>query len=89
VAAGLEKTAAGLDRGAAGEYGWNMALPPQSRQARHACARCGQVFILHYLIRVEEGVVVETRVPCVGEGCPETVLVSYPQTAYAVWVEEF
>jgi hypothetical protein len=46
------------------------------------------VFILHYLVRVE-GVVVRSRVPCVGEGCAETVLVSYPQTAYAVWVEEF
>jgi hypothetical protein len=65
-----------------------VAPQPESRQVRHTCARCGQVFILHYLVRIE-GSTIRCRVPCVGAECMETVLVSYPQTAYAVWVEEF
>jgi hypothetical protein len=65
-----------------------MAPQPESRQVRHTCARCGQIFILHYLVRVE-GLVIKSRVPCVGAGCVETVPVSYPRTAYAVWVEEY
>ena len=67
-----------------------MTVDTESRQVRHACARCGQVLILHYLVRtaIEEEVAIRSRVPCVGDGCAGTVLVTYPQTAYAVWVEE-
>jgi hypothetical protein len=59
-----------------------------TRHRRSSCARCGQVFTVHFEVE-GEGAPMRSRVPCLADGCEGMIVVAHPRSAFALWLEEF